>query len=387
MHVVYVLPKQFYFAEGTRGRVTHAAGLIAGLIENDCRLTVLSGEGVSSFVDRSFRGVSPVEIAPIKRGALGEFQWSARLVRRLDSLLQSDHTVDAVVTRYGPSNAYRFRSLIAKYPRVVWCFEINSLAYHQFESYPLLLRRAMRRLEWTVLSRADILYTISRRLARDLAVVPGAEDRIAVVPNAGNISPFSPRPGSPNIVRFVYFGIFQSYYDIQFIVRAFTQLRANDPRVELHLLGDGPQLPMLKRIAEASPGVFFHGRYEMSALLRSELLDTSSVLVLPCKASEGGDIVSPIKLFEYMSLGLPILASEVGQATEILKHGETVWFYDPGEQHSCVRAMEHLAREAELRQQLGRDVRAEFEAKHTWVARMRGLRERFAAQLEVKRHA
>ena len=39
---------------------------------------------------------------------------------------------------------------------------------------------------------------------------------------------------------------------------------------------------------------------------------------------------SPTKLFEYMAMGRPIIASRLGQLDELLVHDKTAWLVEPG---------------------------------------------------------
>ena len=62
--------------------------------------------------------------------------------------------------------------------------------------------------------------------------------------------------------------------------------------------------------------------------------------------------MSPLKVFEYMAAGKPILASDIPALREILRAGETALLRDPGRAAA-----------------LGARAREVFLSEHTWDAR------------------
>ena len=373
MHVLYVLPKSGYFLHGRRGRVAHALGVAEGLAEAGCRVTVVSGGGTAEV----FAGVAGVEVTELAaRPRETERIWLGRLLMLLENLISSDSGIAAVIVRYATSNARRFVPIIRRCQAPVWCFEVNSLGYHQLARLPMPLRRVVRRFERRTLSVCDLVYVVSSRLAEDVVEGPGKLPRIAVIPNAAAL--LLSRPQSINdrgAVRFTYLGVFQSYYDFELLLRAFRSIEPGTG-AELHLFGDGPQLARLEALAAASKRVYLRGRYDLEQLVRTGELDRNrTVLVLPTSASEYASLGSPIKLYEYMSLGLPIMASRVGQIAETLTDDRTACFYEPGDLASCAEVMKMLCESAELRARIGDNALSEFERCHTWRSRMRELRD------------
>jgi glycosyltransferase involved in cell wall biosynthesis len=184
----------------------------------------------------------------------------------------------------------------------------------------------------------------------------------------------------------MFLGVFQAYYDLELLVRAFLSLQRTSPALQLHLFGDGPQFAAVETAKGNADSVVLHGRYDLKALLQSDVLRDSIVLVLPNKARGMSDIGSPIKLYEYMSFGLPILAARVGQAQEVLVQDETACFYEAGREDSCIEAMRRLAADEALRRRLASNVKLEFERNHTWDKRAAALVDAFRARRSEKRN-
>nr|MDQ3397619.1 glycosyltransferase family 4 protein [Deinococcota bacterium] len=75
---------------------------------------------------------------------------------------------------------------------------------------------------------------------------------------------------------------------------------------------------------------------------------------------------SPLKVYEYLAAGLPVVASRVGQLAELLTDGVDGLLYPPGDARALAGALTRLAGDAALRERLGRAGRAKVEAKHSW---------------------
>jgi glycosyltransferase involved in cell wall biosynthesis len=71
---------------------------------------------------------------------------------------------------------------------------------------------------------------------------------------------------------------------------------------------------------------------------------------------------SPLKLFEYMAAGVPIVASRLPSLGEILKHGENGWLVEPGDPVELAKGIEDILsndkRSAGLAKQAGIDVQS-----------------------------
>jgi glycosyltransferase involved in cell wall biosynthesis len=88
---------------------------------------------------------------------------------------------------------------------------------------------------------------------------------------------------------------------------------------------------------------------------------------------------SPLKVFEAMAVGLPLVVSDLPSLREILRPDEDALFVTPDDATSLRLALEKLFRSDELRQRLRANLRARA-PEHTWDARARRLLEWMAAR-------
>lgn len=77
---------------------------------------------------------------------------------------------------------------------------------------------------------------------------------------------------------------------------------------------------------------------------------------------------SPMKLFEYMASGVPIVASDLPSLREVLRHGENAWLVQPGDPYALAMGikliLENPIKARLFAEQAGREVKG-----YTWLLR------------------
>ena len=77
---------------------------------------------------------------------------------------------------------------------------------------------------------------------------------------------------------------------------------------------------------------------------------------------------SPMKLFEYMAAGVPIVATDLPSIHEVLRHGENAWLVEPGNSEALAEGIHAVIENPELAKRLAEHARQEVE-KYTWERR------------------
>ena len=80
-----------------------------------------------------------------------------------------------------------------------------------------------------------------------------------------------------------------------------------------------------------------------------------------------------MKLFEYMSLGLPVLASNVGQINDIIIDKHNGYLYDSDNVNSLIDKMEFIARNSLSSRNVGQQGLRDLLSKHTWEVRIKSM--------------
>jgi len=77
---------------------------------------------------------------------------------------------------------------------------------------------------------------------------------------------------------------------------------------------------------------------------------------------------SPLKLFEYMAAGVPILATDLPSVREVLRHGENAWLVPPDDPKALSTGIQHLLENPDLAERLARQAREDVR-QYTWKRR------------------
>jgi glycosyltransferase involved in cell wall biosynthesis len=95
----------------------------------------------------------------------------------------------------------------------------------------------------------------------------------------------------------------------------------------------------------------------------------TDIVLLPYQWGLGHiESISPVKLFEAMASGRPVIASDVPSIREIIEHGKTALLVDPDDINAWVQAVELLKRDRDLAVRLGAAARA-LAPKYSWHSR------------------
>ena len=98
-----------------------------------------------------------------------------------------------------------------------------------------------------------------------------------------------------------------------------------------------------------------------------------STLVLPNPRSALSDAhTSPLKLFEYMAAGRPIVASDLPSIGEVLRDGENAVLVEPGNPQAFVAGLQRIKDDTALAGRLAAQA-AEDVRDYTWARRAERL--------------
>lgn len=280
-----------------------------------------------------------------------------------------------------------FQELGRRFQRAgsAWVVESNAVVSQEarHERNALALQGVAARLELRTYRRADLVVCVSEPLRELLVHDLGVPDaKVVVLPNAVDTTRFradGPPAGEAGgggdlVVGFVGFVIERQ--GLQELVRAVAALRRRGVRVRAVIVGDGPDLPALRRLASeegVEDGVAFRGQVAWEQVPRA--ISSFSVGYSGQRGVGGMPMYhSPLKIYEYLAMARPVIATDHADARTAVVDAGAGWVFPPGDVAALGEVLTRVAAlSPEQLDAAGRRARRQVEEHHTWDHRGRSL--------------
>ena len=360
------------------GSVTHAAGILGAFRSLGLRVALITeAEAPRQLLEV----VDRVEV-------LSPLPASARLGRRVERLAGNRPVREALQRVLAESEApcvyARHQAMstaaaeVAAAERVPFVLEWNASERWAQEHWTRssggvkgIVLPIVSRLEEGVVARATVVASVSAE-ATEMARECGAHpDGLITVPNGvdaaaiGRIADGVEKgAGERPLVGWI--GSFGEWHGAEVLVRVAARVA---PAARFLMIGDGNERAACERLAAelgAAGSIEFAGRLPHDEALRS--LAGCDVLASPHVPLRTGEpfFGSPTKIFEYMALGSPIVASDLGQIGEVLEDRRSALLVEPGSVEAAAAAIEELIAAPDLRVALAAAAQEDARRLHTW---------------------
>ncbi len=163
---------------------------------------------------------------------------------------------------------------------------------------------------------ADRLVTVTEEARSRLAQRRVGVSRTSIVMNSPDEGVFGPQrepimlPAAGEI-RVLYHGGLARRYGVETLVRACARLPQSASRITVRVCGDGEDLPMLRDLAaEIGPGrIDVAGPVPFEAIPAE--LASAHIGAVPTLHDRFTELLLPVKLLEYVHMGLPVVCSRL----------------------------------------------------------------------------
>ena len=265
---------------------------------------------------------------------------------------------------------------VAVPPGVRLVYEANGLPSVELPyAWPLAAPATLakiRDLERRCLARADAVVVPSATIGAAVADHGVEPTRIHLVSNGADLPPDDlPRPADAPARYLCYVGALQPWQGVDVLLRAFARLAdLTDVRLvvcssvrpararALHRLADR------LGVAERTLWRYTLPHAEVGAWLAHAALSVAPLTACPRNLDQG---CSPIKLWESMAVGVPIVASDLPVIREVLGDGERGRLVAPDRPAELARAIRILLEYPDAARELGRRARRFVADGHTWA--------------------
>lgn len=174
----------------------------------------------------------------------------------------------------------------------------------------------------------------------------------------------------------VYTGRLEPEKRIDQIIQLWPQVRKEHPKARLLLLGSGKQEEHLRQLA--GDGVDFIGQLDDVV----SHLQAADLFLLP-SATEG----LSNSMLEALSCGLPVIATTVGGAEDVLTHNENGWLIPPDMPESLLEALLTVFKDDTLRMRLGQNARQRMLETYSLPVIVKKVRDMYDEVLARRRGA
>ncbi|NDJ57583.1 glycosyltransferase family 4 protein [Enterobacteriaceae bacterium 4M9] len=367
MKVAYVCADPGIPVFGQKGASIHIQEVLRVLLRQGAEITLFA-QRLGGEVPHEFRTLNIVTL-PSLPGADEEMR--ARAALNANTLL-AEHLAaagpfDVVYERYSLwSHAAITYAHEAGIPSVL---EVNApLPQEQRQYRKLVLEQEAFAVLDNLLNHAAIIIAVSGGVRNWLETFAPAQGKVHVVENGVDPARFAPRADNSerDALTLGFVGTLKPWHGLHTLVDAFILLRQKGYNVTLSIIGDGPQAADLQqRLASSGvSGAQFHGAVAPEQV--PQLLSCVDIAVAPYPQLENF-YFSPLKIYEYMAAGLPVITTRVGHLAELVSDGETGLLVAPEDPTALAQAVISLIDNPAQRQRLGNAGRREAEQHHSWT--------------------
>ena len=198
---------------------------------------------------------------------------------------------------------------------------------------------------------------------RDWVIARTEGTRVFTVPNGVNVHRITPQPESPGAPVVTFVGTLKPWHGVDVLLRARAQAHKD---WKLRIIGDGPMRAELDDLARSlGIDVDFRGAVAPDVIPQHMAGTAIGVAPYPAMDTDSDQYFSPLKVYEYMAAGLPVVASRVGQLPEIM--GESAYLVPPSDPEALAEALDALVANPVERARVGSDNRRQAEREHSWT--------------------
>jgi len=271
---------------------------------------------------------------------------------------------------------------------VPWILETNGLFYYEakIERKSIVLSRVARILELWAYRHCDVLICVTDELKALIVEEAQISPRkILVMPNGVDTERFDPDRCTPIHIfdgpTIGFVGALLSWQRLDILLEALAELLSVGIEFNLVVVGDGPMQKAWKTQAEIlgiEDRTRFLGRIPWDDV--PAFISGFGLGYVGNGPLEIGKMYhSPLKLYEYMAMGLPVVASAYSDALEMVIPGENGYLFKPNDKEDLKRVLGQAYRDRSYWKEMGVAARKQVLEHASWISRVK------KAQNEIER--
>lgn len=266
--------------------------------------------------------------------------------------------------------------IISKILNLPIFIEINGLPFEENKLSRLSICRLffIRLTFFVYLRLADRIIVVTEGIKREIVQrYKVSFSKIEVIPNGVNISLFQPLSSleckkniglEENYLYVCFIGNLVWWQGLNYLIESAPLVLKKVPNVKFLIVGDGPLkedlLELVKENGLIKSFIFVNKRPHREIPKYINASDICVCYKIPMKSG-----FSPLKLYEYMAVGKPVVVSDTG-GFEMIKKNNTGLLVEPKNSEKLAKALIKLLKNKELREKMGENGRRLVIKKYSW---------------------
>ncbi|MBI4853994.1 MAG: glycosyltransferase [Acidobacteria bacterium] len=360
----------------TGGANSHINGFTKGALENKAKLNFISNDGISG-INKEETPIEVIEPSSFFNAHRMIFELWNNLTFTLQALGKiRKNPPDFIYQRY---SRFTFAGVVISWLTTIpLLLEFNGsevwVGRHWDDASLLWLLEKFERLN---LQASQLIFVVSEVEKKNL--ISAGVDSQKIIVNFNGVDPemFRPNQGGDEVRKQLgidnktvigFVGTFGPWHGVIVLAEAITKI-PKDSNCHFLLIGEGNLKAKVEEIVKthnATDRVTFTGR--LNHKLVPSYLDACDILVSPHVPMEDGSdfFGSPTKLFEYMAMAKPIVASRLGQIADVIEDDKNGYLIEPANVEMLVETLIKLSSRPSDCKRLGAQARQDVIANYTW---------------------
>jgi len=371
--------------QGRGAEGVHISSIVNALESMGHNVTVLSPPGVNP-LDNA--GNAPVDKSEVKTTGVNSL-WkfiSKSLPNFLFEIIEIIYNIPALGRLEKELSKSRYDLIYERYafylfagalkskkhniPFVLEANEVNGIKERaRKQSFP----RLCNYFEKSIFKKSTSIHTVSSYLKNMIIHQGITQEKIIISPNAINPEKFGKKINNTELKKklnledkFVigFAGWFDEWDRLDLLIDVFNNLRNKHNNLALLLIGDGAVLENVrKKVLEFNlqNDVVLTG-----AVPRSEVHHYISMLDVSV-ITHSNEFGSPVVMFEFMGLKVPVVAPLLPPVTDVLTHGKDALLFDVLDMKGLEKQLDTLLRDETLQKNLANQAYNKLICEHTWL--------------------
>jgi glycosyltransferase involved in cell wall biosynthesis len=270
-----------------------------------------------------------------------------------------------------------FPPILARLFGVPYVIEKNGIMEDEFRSrgFSEIVIKILRLAEEINFRLSDKIVCVTEGIKREIVRrYKVNEGKLVVIPNGANIELFRPldkhecrrKLGLEEGAFYIGFvGSFAPWQGLDILIEAAKQVKEQGySQIKYILVGSGERESIIRKSVREyglEQEILFSGRVTYGQVVY--YINACDITVAPFTKER---IASPLKLFEYLACGRPVIASRVDGVKEVIEEGKCGYLFEPGDAEELAKRIIQSYQERDTLQEMGVRGRRLVESKYSW---------------------